>query len=73
MNGANGNGTRDLDTIKRELRLLVRVRSAYGKRGGVTPSIDQMDVLLDEINEVGGRGKHRWENDNSEIQPSLWR
>ena len=57
MSGAHRGGTRDRDTIERELRLLVSVRSAYRERGGAMPSIDQMDALLDELIELTGRGK----------------
>jgi hypothetical protein len=46
-------GTRDRDTIERELRLLARVRAAYRKRGGALPSISQVDDLLDELLELG--------------------
>jgi len=46
-------GTRDRDTIERELRLLASVRSAYRKRGGAMPSISQVDALLDELLELG--------------------
>ena len=73
MSGAYGGGTRDRDTIERELRLLASVRSAYRERGGAMPSIDQMDALLDELIELSGRGKHRLESGNSEARPSLWR
>jgi hypothetical protein len=74
MSGAHEGGTRDQDTIERELRLLVNVRSAYRERGGAMPSIDQMDALLDELIDVTGRpGKHRWEIDDSDARPSLWR
>ena len=73
MSGAHGGGTRDRDTIERELRLLVSVRSAYRERGGAMPSIDQMDALLDELIELTRRGKHRWESGNSDARPSLWR
>ncbi|HXO81679.1 MAG TPA: hypothetical protein VN856_17535 [Mycobacterium sp.] len=73
MSGAYGGGTRDRDTIERELRLLVSVRSAYRERGGAMPSIDQMDALLDELIELGGRGKHRLESEDSDAWPSLWR
>jgi hypothetical protein len=66
-------GTRDRDTIERELRLLAGVRSAYRERGGAMPSIDQMDALLDELIELTGRAKHRWEDQNSDFSPSLWR
>ena len=73
MSGAYGGGTRDRDTIERELRLLVSVRSAYRERGGAMPSIDQMDALLDELIELSGRGKHRSESEDSDASPSLWR
>jgi hypothetical protein len=73
MSGADKGGTRDRDTIERELRLLVSVRSAYRERGGAMPSIDQMDALLDELIELAGRGKHRLESGNSDTRPSLWR
>jgi len=73
MSGAYGGGTRDRDTIERELRLLVSVRTAYRERGGAMPSIDQMDALLDELIELSRRGKHRWESGNSDATPSLWR
>ena len=73
MSGAHGGGTRDRDTIERELRLLVSVRSAYRERGGAMPSIDQMDALLDELIELTAPGKHRLESGNSEARPSLWR
>jgi hypothetical protein len=73
MSGAYGGGTRDRDTIERELRLLVSVRSAYRERGGAMPSIDQMDALLDELSELTGPGKHRLESGNSDARPSLWR
>ncbi len=73
MSGAHGGGTRDRDTIERELRLLVSVRSAYRERGGAMPSIDQMDALLDELIELTARGKHRLESGNSDARPSLWR
>ena len=45
-------GTRDRDTIERELRLLVSVRTAYRERGGALPSISQVDALLDELLEL---------------------
>jgi hypothetical protein len=73
MSGAHGGGTRDRDTIERELRVLASVRSAYRERGGSMPSIDQMDALLDELIELTGRGKHRLESGNSDARPSLWR
>ena len=46
-------GTRDRDTIERELRLLASVRIAYRERGGALPSITQVDALLDELLELG--------------------
>jgi hypothetical protein len=55
MSGSEDNGTRDRDTIERELRLLVSVRMAYRERGGALPSITQMDALLDELLELGRR------------------
>ena len=73
MSGAHGGGTRDRDTIEREVRLLASVRSAYRERGGPMPSIDQMDALLDELIELAGRGKHRLESGNPDARPSLWR
>ncbi|MGB9250344.1 MAG: hypothetical protein WCC28_11365 [Mycobacterium sp.] len=73
MSGAHGGGTRDRDTIERELRVLASVRSAYRERGGAMPSIDQMDALLDELIELTGRGKHRSESVNPDARPSLWR
>jgi hypothetical protein len=73
MSGAHGGGTRDRDTIERELRLLVSVRSAYRERGGAMPSIDQMDALLDELIELTGPGKHRLKSGSSDARPSLWR
>ena len=73
MSGAHGGGTRDRDTIERELRVLASVRSAYRERGGAMPSIDQMDALLDELIELTGRVTHRWESVNSDARPSLWR
>ncbi len=73
MSGAHGSGTRDRDTIERELRVLASVRSAYRERGGAMPSIDQMDALLDELIELTGRGKHRLESVNPDARPSLWR
>lgn len=47
--------TRDRDTIERELRLLVSVRSAYRQRGGALPPVSQMDALLDELLELRPR------------------
>jgi hypothetical protein len=73
MSGAHRGGTRDRDTIERELRLLASVRHAYRERGGTMPSIDQMDALLDELIELGGRGKHRRDNETPDATPSLWR
>ena len=72
MSGAD-DGTRDRDTIERELRLLASVRDAYRERGKEMPSLAQMDALLDELNDMEGTGKHRWENENSHARPSLWR
>jgi hypothetical protein len=54
MSGGDDDGTRDRDTIERELRLLASVRNAYRERGGAGPSIGQMDDLLDELLELGG-------------------
>jgi hypothetical protein len=73
MSGADDGDNRDRDTIERELRLLASVRDAYRERGKEMPSIAQMDALLDELIELEGRGKHRWENENSDARPSLWR
>jgi hypothetical protein len=73
MSSAVDDGTRDRDTIERDLRLLAGVRSAYRERGGAMPSTDQMDALLDELIELTGRGKPRWEAQNSDAKPSLWR
>jgi hypothetical protein len=73
MSGADDGDNRDRDTIERELRLLASVRDAYRERGKEMPSIAQMDALLDELIEIEGRGKHRWENENSDARPSLWR
>ena len=73
MSGAYRGGTRDRDTIERELRLLASVRHAYRENGGAMPSIDQMDALLDELIELSGRGKHRLESEDSDARPSLWR
>ena len=73
MRGAEDQGTRDRETIERELRLLGSVRDAYRERGKEMPSLAQMDALLDELNALEGTGKHRWENGNSDARPSLWR
>jgi hypothetical protein len=73
MGSVDEGGTRDRDTIERELRRLAVVRYAYRERGGAMPSIDQMDALLDELIALRGRGRHRREDDNSEARPSLWR
>jgi len=73
MSGAHGGGTRDRDTIERELRVLASVRSAYASAVRRCPSIDQMDALLDELIELAGRGKHRLESGNPDARPSLWR
>jgi hypothetical protein len=53
MDASVDDSTRDRDTIERELRLLVSVRSAYRQRGGVLPPVSQMDALLDELLELG--------------------
>jgi hypothetical protein len=53
MNASVGDSTRDRDTIERELRLLVSVRSAYRQRGGALPPVSQVDALLDELLELG--------------------
>ncbi|HZC89392.1 MAG TPA: hypothetical protein VE400_01745 [Mycobacterium sp.] len=53
MSGSEEDGTRDRDTIERELRLLASVRNAYRERGGALPSVSQMDSLLDELLELG--------------------
>lgn len=73
MSGTEIGGTRDRDTIERELRLLASARGAYREHGEEMPSITQMDALLDELIELEGAGKHRWENSNTEARPSLWR
>ena len=73
MSGARDGGTRDRDTIERELRLLAGVRDAHRERGKEMPSIDQMDSLLDELIALGGRGRHRRESEDSDARPSLWR
>ena len=73
MSGAHRGGTRDRDTIERELRLLAGVRHAYRENGGAMPSIDQMDALLDELIELTRRGKHRRDNETPGATPSLWR
>jgi hypothetical protein len=49
MGASVENSTRDRDTIERELRLLVGIRSAYRERGGALPPVSQMDALLDEL------------------------
>lgn len=72
MSGMKHGGTRDRDTIERELRVLASVRGAYRERGGDMPSTGQMDALLDELIELGTGGKHR-KYDESDARPSLWR
>ena len=52
MDASADDGTRDRDTIERELRLLASVRSAYRQRGGALPPVSQMDALLDELLEL---------------------
>jgi hypothetical protein len=73
MSGSEDDGTRDRDTIERELRLLVSVRSAYRERGGVLPSISQMDALLDELLELGGQAKPQQDNGTIGTMPSRTR
>jgi hypothetical protein len=73
MSGAEYHGTRDRDTIERELRVLAGVRDAYRERGKEMPPIAQMDSLLDELIALEGSGKHRRESENSDARPSLWR
>ena len=73
MSGAKDGSTRDRETITSELRLLADVRDAHRASGTEMPSLAEMDALLDELNEVGRTGKHRWDNDNSDVRPSLWR
>ena len=70
MDASVGDTTRDRDTIERELRLLVSVRSAYRKRGGALPSVSQMDALLDELLEVGRRAKPQQDNGTLGPTPS---
>jgi hypothetical protein len=72
MSGMDHSGTRDRDTIERELRVLADVRDAYRERGGTMPSTDHMDALLDELIELGGGGRHR-RYEGSDARPSLWR
>jgi len=73
MSGTEDGGKRDRRTIERELRQLAGVRDAYRERGKEMPSIAEMDALLDELIALEGSGKHRWENENSDARPSLWR
>jgi hypothetical protein len=73
MSGAEVGGKRDRHTIEHELQLLAGVRDAYRERGKEMPSIAQMDALLDELIALEGSGKHRWDNENSDARPSLWR
>ena len=49
MSASVEGSTRDRDTIERELRLLVSVRSAHRQRGGALPPVSQVDALLDEL------------------------
>ncbi len=72
MSGMNHSGTRDRDTIERELRTLAGVRDAHRERGVIMPSTDQMDALLDELIELGSAGRHR-KYEGSDARPSLWR
>jgi hypothetical protein len=73
MSGAYRSGTRDRDTIERELRLLAGVRHSYRENGGAMPPIDQMDALLDELIELTRGGKHRRDKGTPDPAPSLWR
>jgi hypothetical protein len=73
MSGVEDGGTRNRDTIERELRVLASVRDAYRERGKEMPSIAQTDALLDELIALEGSGKHRRESENSDARPSLWR
>ena len=57
MSGSEEDGTRDRDTIERELRLLASVRNAYRERGGALPSVSQMDSLLDELLALGRKAR----------------
>jgi hypothetical protein len=43
-----------LDTIDSELRLVATLRRAARERGGLLPSIDVADALLDERRELTG-------------------
>jgi hypothetical protein len=70
MGGADDDGTRDRDTIERDLRLLASVRRAYRQRGGPLPSISQMDALLDELIELDGRRKSQQDNGTPGANPS---
>ena len=73
MSGAHGGGTRDRDTIERELRVLASVRSAYRERGGAGPSMGQMDDLLDELLELGGQAEPQQDNGTVGTTPSRCR
>jgi hypothetical protein len=73
MSGAEDRDTRGRDTIERELRLLASVRSAYRERGGAGPSIGQMDDLLDELLELGGRAEPQQDNGTLGTTPSRCR
>jgi hypothetical protein len=70
MGGADDGGTRDWDTIERDLRQLVSVRSAYRERGGPLPSISQMDALLDELLELGRHREPQQDNGTPGSTPS---
>ena len=65
MSASVDDSTRDRDTIERELRLLVSVRSAYRQRGGALPPVTQMDALLDELLAFATvprfQYRHKWE------------
>jgi hypothetical protein len=71
MSGSEDDGTRDRDTIERELRLLASVRMAYRERGGALPSITQMDALLDELLELGRRAGLQQGDTAIRAMPSL--
>jgi hypothetical protein len=62
MIGTDDDDTRDRDAIERELRLLASVRNAYRERGGVLPSIGQMDALLDELLELDRQAEPQQDN-----------
>jgi len=51
---------RDIETIDAELRLVAALRHAARERGGLLPSIDVADGLLDELREFD-RADTSWE------------